>query len=170
MKQLGGRIKPEHLQSYQNSKHWNKGTFQNLQVTYMDVNLKTLPDILYQQLFKTKGRSPVKPIPTVPFELKPNAQTQFAWFGHSALFIQTQGLNILIDPMLGDDAAPIAPFKVKRFSNNTLAYAEALPTIDVMLISHDHYDHLDYASIMALQSKTKKYYVALGVKRHLVSW
>jgi L-ascorbate metabolism protein UlaG (beta-lactamase superfamily) len=72
--------------------------------------------------------------------------------------------------MLGPDAAPIAPTTVKRFSGNALGHAEALPEVDLVLISHDHYDHLDYESIAALKAKTRHYFVALGVKRHLVSW
>lgn len=78
--------------------------------------------------------------------------------------------TILIDPMFGPDAAPIAPFKVKRFSDATLAIIDSFPEIDLVLISHDHYDHLDYESILKLKEKAKCFYVALGVKRHLVSW
>jgi L-ascorbate metabolism protein UlaG (beta-lactamase superfamily) len=78
--------------------------------------------------------------------------------------------TILIDPMFGSNAAPIAPFSVQRFSQNTLELNDEFPEIDLVLISHDHYDHLDYDSIQKLKSKTKHFYVALGVKRHLVSW
>ena len=84
--------------------------------------------------------------------------------------MRLQGQTILIDPMLGPNASPIAPFKTKRFSENTLDLIDDFPEIDLMLLSHDHYDHLDLDSIEKLQHKTKKYFVAIGVKRHLVHW
>jgi L-ascorbate metabolism protein UlaG (beta-lactamase superfamily) len=72
--------------------------------------------------------------------------------------------------MLGPNTTPIAPFATKRFSENSLSMIDDFPEIDLMLITHDHYDHLDYDSIQKLKEKTKKYFVALGVKRHLVRW
>ena len=87
------------------------------------------------------------------------------WYGHSAMLMRLNDKNILIDPMFGSDAAPIAPFKVKRFSENTLNLIDEFPVIDLVLISHDHYDHLDYDSILKLKNKTKCFYVALRCKK-----
>jgi L-ascorbate metabolism protein UlaG (beta-lactamase superfamily) len=72
--------------------------------------------------------------------------------------------------MLGPNAAPIAPFPVKRFSDKTLNLIDELPQIDLLLLSHDHYDHLDFESIQKLKPKVKHYFVALGVARHLIKW
>lgn len=72
--------------------------------------------------------------------------------------------------MFGSHASPIGPIKTKRFSAKTLPIIDDLPEIDLMLMTHDHYDHLDYDSIMKLKSKVKHAFVSLGVKRHLVSW
>ena len=80
------------------------------------------------------------------------------------------GLSILIDPMLGPDTTPIAPMPTKRFYENTLDIIDDFPEIDLLLLTHDHYDHLDYASMQKLKHKTKRYFVAMGVKRHLVKW
>jgi L-ascorbate metabolism protein UlaG (beta-lactamase superfamily) len=77
---------------------------------------------------------------------------------------------MLIDPMLGPDAAPIAPVANKRFSQNTLDIIDQLPEIDLLLLTHDHYDHLDMASMNKLKDKTKMYWVALGMERHLEKW
>ena len=95
---------------------------------------------------------------------------KFIWYGHSVILMQIQGKVLLVDPMLGPDTTPIAPIANKRFSENTLDLIDDFPEIDLMLITHDHYDHLDYASIQKLKPKTKQYFVALGLKRHLVSW
>jgi L-ascorbate metabolism protein UlaG (beta-lactamase superfamily) len=84
--------------------------------------------------------------------------------------IRVHGKNILIDPMFGPDTTPIAPMPTIRFSDNTLDIIDSLPEIDLVMITHDHYDHLDLASIEKLNSKVKEYYVALGVGRHLEAW
>jgi L-ascorbate metabolism protein UlaG (beta-lactamase superfamily) len=72
--------------------------------------------------------------------------------------------------MLGPNTTPIAPMATKRFSENTLNLIDDFPEIDIVLLTHDHYDHLDLASIEKLRHKTTHFYVALGVKRHLVRW
>ena len=78
--------------------------------------------------------------------------------------------TLLIDPMLGGNTTPIAPIANKRFSENTLQLIDGFPEIDLLLLTHDHYDHLDFDSIQKLKHKTQKYFVALGIKRHLVRW
>lgn len=80
------------------------------------------------------------------------------------------GLNILIDPMFGDYPSPLPYLTGKRF-NDTLPIAVTdLPQIDVIILSHDHYDHLDYNSILELKEKTKRFLVPLGLRSHLESW
>jgi L-ascorbate metabolism protein UlaG (beta-lactamase superfamily) len=72
--------------------------------------------------------------------------------------------------MLGPDASPIAPFSTKRFSENTLDLIEEFPEIDLLMMTHDHYDHLDLKSIMLLKPKVKQFFVGMGVARHLNKW
>jgi L-ascorbate metabolism protein UlaG (beta-lactamase superfamily) len=95
---------------------------------------------------------------------------KFIWYGHSVLLLQLEGLNLLIDPMFGPDASPIAPMKSQRFTRHSLDLIDTLPQIDAILLTHDHYDHLDYHSMVKLRSKVDTYFVALGVARHLVRW
>jgi L-ascorbate metabolism protein UlaG (beta-lactamase superfamily) len=80
------------------------------------------------------------------------------------------GMNILIDPMLGPDASPIAPISTKRFSPNSLDVIDNLPNIDLVLMTHDHYDHLDLASIKKLMPRVDSWIVGLGISRHLEKW
>lgn len=173
-KQFGGKLNQEHLTRYQNSPNWKDGKFQNLELTTMNIRLTEVPKLLYKQLIDRKGRVPQQVLPIAKFDLEkflqPNKEPQFIWYGHSAVLMRWKNKTILFDPMLGDDSAPIAPFKAKRFSDNTLDLIKDFPEIDLLLMSHDHYDHLDYASIQLLKSKTKKYFVALGVARHLEAW
>lgn len=173
-KQFGGKVSKELEAQYQQSPNWKNGSFQNLEDVQVVMPFSKFPSIIYKQLSSNKNKFPSPPIPVLPFDksafLAPSERAKFIWYGHSAILLRMQGKTMLIDPMLGPDTTPIAPIPSKRFSENTLSIIDDFPTIDVMMLTHDHYDHLDYASIQKLKSKTKKYFVALGVKRHLVSW
>ena len=83
-----------------------------------------------------------------------NGQMKVAWLGHSSAFIQMGDKNILIDPVLTEYASPVSFFGAKRFSEIALS-CENVPEIDVLFISHDHYDHLDYQTIREIDSKVK---------------
>lgn len=86
----------------------------------------------------------------------------FTWFGHSSSMVQLGNKNILIDPVFGKYSSPVSFTGVKRFSECPVT-ADALPPIDVLFISHDHYDHLDYGTIKLINEKTGHYIVPLGV-------
>ncbi|MBX2815582.1 MAG: MBL fold metallo-hydrolase [Saprospiraceae bacterium] len=171
--QFGGRIRDDMLKKYAESAHWSDGRFQNLEETDMSISFWDIPELICKQL-TAKGTIPSHALKVEPLKMgelmRQNSPAQCVWYGHSALLMQIDGLTIMIDPMLGPDASPIGPIRTKRFSRNTLDIIDELPELDVVLITHDHYDHLDYESIKKLRTKTKEYFVALGVKRHLVEW
>lgn len=99
-----------------------------------------------------------------------NSKARLIWFGHSAFLLQIDNKNILIDPMLSDVPAPHPWLGASRFSKELPIKIEQLPKIDAIIISHDHYDHLDYESIKKLKDKTEAYFVPLGVGVHLEAW
>lgn len=173
-KQFGGKLTGDLIKKFEKSPNWKDGQFMNLEETSMDVNLLSMPKLLYKQIFESAGRSPKEPIPVQAFNqeefLAPSEKAKFIWYGHSVVLMRINNKTLLIDPMLGPDAAPIAPFKSKRFSENTLELIDEFPEIDLLLLSHDHYDHLDLASMKKLMPKVKQYFVALGCARHLVHW
>jgi L-ascorbate metabolism protein UlaG (beta-lactamase superfamily) len=173
-KQFGAKPSKVEVEKYSKSPNWNGKIFENLEKTNMEFSLSKMPQFLRKQFCDKKDREPLNSLPILAFDKKEfesgNHLMKAIWYGHSAILMRLNAKNILIDPMFGPDAAPIAPFKVKRFSENTLNLIDTFPVIDLVLISHDHYDHLDYDSILKLKDKTKCFYVALGVKRHLVSW
>lgn len=173
MKQFGGKLSKSWVERYEQSPNWRNGKFQNLEKTEMEFGFRDMPKLLYKQIFDRKGRAPKHPLPIIPFDKSQflgTDSTQIIWYGHSVILMRIAGKTILIDPMLGQDASPIAPFQTKRFSNNSLDLIHDFPEIDLMLMTHDHYDHLDLASIFRLKTKVKKYLVGLGVKRHLIRW
>lgn len=93
----------------------------------------------------------------------------FTWFGHSSSMVQLGDKNILIDPVLGKYSSPVSFVGVKRFSECPVT-VDTLPPIDVLFISHDHYDHLDYGTIKGIDEKTEHYIVPLGVDVILKSY
>jgi L-ascorbate metabolism protein UlaG (beta-lactamase superfamily) len=96
--------------------------------------------------------------------------TQLIWFGHSAFLLLIDGKKILIDPMFGNSPSPIELLGPKRFSKELPIEIEKLPFIDAVIISHDHYDHLDYNSINRLKGKVGQFFTPLGVGNHLIRW
>lgn len=173
-KQFGGKVRKEQKEQYSKSKNWKEGKFENLVETKMDFSIQDLPKMLYKQFFEAKGREPQQPLEVATFDkeafLEPSDEPKFIWYGHSVLLMRWLDKTILIDPMLGPNASPIGPVKTGRFSQNTLEIIDLLPPIDLLLLTHDHYDHLDLTSILRLKDKTEHWYVALGVGRHLESW
>ena len=173
-KEFGGKVTPVEIEKYSRSKHWDGQKFNNLEETKMNIPFKAIPKLLFSQFFKRKQRQPIKEIKVPPFSaelfLAPSELMKFIWYGHSAILIRLKNKTILIDPMFGADAAPIAPFSIKRFNSVSTSIISDFPEIDLLIMSHDHYDHLDLKSIQLLKGKVKKYYVALGVGRHLISW
>jgi len=97
-------------------------------------------------------------------------EARLLWFGHSAFLLQMESKNILIDPMFGKVAAPHEWLGSNRFNAKIPIAIEKMPAIDAVLISHDHYDHLDYTSILKMAGKVKRFYVPLGVGVHLNAW
>ncbi len=91
------------------------------------------------------------------------------WLGHSSWYLQLAGKRILIDPVFSNYAAPFS-FINKAFAGDYPWHAEGMPDIDLLIISHDHYDHLDYATIKALMPKVKRVVTPLGVGSHLRYW
>lgn len=172
--QFGARISAAEIAAFEKSPQWKEDKFENEEETIMDIDLGSMPGLIKAQFSDREKRAPKQRLPIVAFDKKTwEADTNpfsFIWFGHSVGLMRMKGLNLLIDPMFGPDASPIGPFRTKRYSDSTLQMIEALPELDAVLITHDHYDHLDYDSFKLLKGKVKHYYVPLGVKRHLLSW
>ena len=99
----------------------------------------------------------------------PLEEFRITWFGHSSLLLQMHGMNILIDPVFSEMISPVSWVGSKRFSHPPVSVAQ-LPEIDILILSHDHYDHLDYDVICEIDPKVKQYIVPLGVENHLKRW
>lgn len=120
----------------------------------------------------TKGKGiPEKTVPAVKTDLRslPATGIHVVWFGHSSFLLQIDGKKILVDPVFSTYASPV-PFIVKAFDGTEIYSPEDMPDVDVLLISHDHWDHLDYGTVTALKDRVKKVICPLGVDGHLIGW
>ncbi len=104
------------------------------------------------------------------FKDRPDTLQRITWLGHSTALIEIDGKTMITDPMFSSSPSPIPGVVGKRFAKEMPIEIKNLPEIDVVLISHDHYDHLDRRSIKELDNKTKKYIMPLGVDAHLIRW
>lgn len=118
-----------------------------------------------------KGLTPPRPIPSVKTNLKelPQDLDCAVWMGHSTIYLQLAGKRILLDPVFSSYASPIF-FINRAFEGSNIYTAEDFPEIDILAITHDHWDHLDYPSVMALKPKIKAVLCPLGVGEHLEHW
>jgi len=162
------------LEKVKNSKNYIDGEFRNKEKTELLTDTKKTPiKRLLEFAFEKdpKGTVPKIALPSVKTDLKtldPN-EDLIVWFGHSSLFIQIAGKKILVDPVFSKYASPV-PFSNKAFEGTNIYTVDDLPEIDVLLITHDHYDHLDYPTVKKLKDKVAKVIVPLGVDAHLLRW
>lgn len=163
-----GNARLERIQKYLNYKDH---AFQNLVETPMST-----PDGGYWKMltgFFTKPANTVSTdvIPSVKTNLKqlPADAPSLFWFGHSSYLLHIQGKNILVDPVFGGRASPVS-FMGRSFKGADVYQPEDFPELDMVILTHDHYDHLDYETILKLKEKTKHFYTSVGVGAHLEHW
>lgn len=128
----------------------------------------TIPQWIWKTLNPPKGKKPSEPLPSVKLDNSKWQNGSVAWLGHSTTLFQTQGKRFITDPVF-HYASPV-PFIIEPFAMTHQPSISDLPEIDVVLISHDHYDHLDYQTIKVLKDKVPHFVVPLGVKAHLQRW
>lgn len=161
----------EQLKLLMRSPHYRDKSFQNLSDTPM-----ISEDASYWKMTKdyfkgNKNGAPRKPLPHIATDLNHLRETAptLVWFGHSSYLVKLDGKTILTDPVLSGNAAPLS-FMVRAFPGANTYKAEDMPYIDYLVLSHDHYDHLDYKTVIKLKDRIGKIYCSLGVGSHLVYW
>ena len=118
-------------------------------------------------------RVPQGPLPTVDptslWSTRPSSGLRATWLGHSSVLIEIDGFRVLTDPVWGPRASPSTLVGPKRFQPPPVRL-KALPKLDLVVISHDHYDHLDYPTIQELARLDVPFVTSLGVGSHLEAW
>lgn len=175
--QIGGRPVGERLKRMQEASNYDDGKFENLVETKMEMSFKDVRKTLKHYLFEDKTyKNPqeiikVKTFDRVAFENVPEDSLALTWFGHSTILMRINGVTLLIDPVIAGKRASMFSFMgPKRFDYSHHITVEELPEIDAVILSHDHYDHLDFETITALKDRVSQFYLPLGVGAHFEKW
>jgi len=170
--QFGNAPGEKRVAAFSASPNFKDNTFQNQEFTPELADGKSTMDVMFTFFFKTFPR--VRPVDTIP-SIKNNLHTLppdsnvLVWFGHSSFYIQLDGKKILADPVFSGNASPI-PGTNKAFAGTDPYTVDDIPAIDYVFLTHDHYDHVDYESLVGLRTKTRKVICGLGIGEHLERW
>ena len=171
-KKFGQSPRGERLERIKKSPNYRDGEFQNISKTTTITADKSRFQVMKDFMFREKTRvTPDGKIPVVKTDIKAlnSNEDVLLWFGHSSYFIRVNGKTFLIDPVFSDYASPFS-FINKIFEGTNVYDAEDLPEIDYLIITHDHWDHLDYRTVMNLKPKIANIVSSLGVGQHFEYW
>ena len=170
--QFGKAPSGKRLERIKQSKHYKNNSFQNLTATPALTKGYSTATVFWNYFFKKYPNTvPNDAIPSIKTNLKaiPLNQNVLIWFGHSSYYMQLNGKRFLVDPVFSGNVSPI-PNTATAFKGTNEYQVEDMPEIDYLLITHDHYDHLDYESIVKLKSKVNQIVCPLGVGSHFEHW
>lgn len=171
-KRSGRKPKGERLTRIINSDNYQNGIFQNTDET----NMERPPMDGIKEMMKSKpDQKPSLPIHTEAIDLNKyknflGEEVLISWLGHSTILMKMNNVTIIADPVFSKRASMFEFIGPKKFDFTCEYSLQDLPQIDVVLITHDHYDHLDYQAIKFLNKTAKKFIVPLGVGAHLEHW
>lgn len=173
---FGANPTAEQREGYaQRIEHFEKGKFANPNGASPDMNFQKMMRVMSDYFKGNADRQPSQPLAvdlldSVTIADHHTTTPRLTWFGHSTFLVEIGDKKLLIDPMFGEVPAPHPRLGAGRFQERLPIEIQQLPPIDAVLLSHDHYDHLDYGSIVQLRDKVEQFYVPLGVGNHLIRW
>lgn len=153
------------------SSGWDGHSFANPQPDWVDVSGGLYDLVAGPELSDVRPLEAVKFVPTDPavLALPPVSGLRVTWFGHASALLEIDGSRILIDPVWSETASPFTSIGPQRWFPPTIAL-DKLPPIDAVVISHDHYDHLDHGTVKAMRGWNTVFVVPLGLGAHLRRW
>lgn len=169
---FGRTPRGKRLERMQKSPNFKDGKFQNISFTPSITEGYSMSGVLYKFLIKKFPRTkPAVKLPSVKTDLKSLdlSKDLLVWFGHSSYYFQLKGKRFLVDPVFSGNASPI-PFSNRSFAGSDIYTPSDMPEIDFLLITHDHYDHLDYPTTRQLRPKVRQVICGLGVGSHFKRW
>src|SRR5690554_2412599 len=162
----------ERLARIEQSPNYRDGAFRNQTPTPNFSNGGNFFTVFYEFMFNADKRNvPKDSLPHVKTDLHalPADENMLVWFGHSSYFIQLDGKRILVDPVFNGHASPVS-FTTKSFPGTRVYSAADMPPIDFLIITHDHWDHLDFNTVVSLMPTVSQVFCPLGVGAHLEYW
>ncbi|WP_347218873.1 MBL fold metallo-hydrolase [Chryseobacterium sp.] len=170
---FGAEPKGKRLDRIRQSKFYRNKQFQNISHTPSLAEGYKMTKVTYD-FFLGKKHPLLKPLNEIP-SIYTNLKTLdkntdvFIWLGHSSYYLQTDGVSFLIDPVLSLYGSPFKYFN-KAFKGSDIFKPEDIPNLDYLVITHDHFDHLDYPTVKSIKDRTGAAIVPLGVGAHLERW
>jgi len=170
--QFGAPMAGARLERARANPQYREGRFVNLEPEAPSTT--SLVDYTVRQFSGDEVREPPKPLPVLPVDKAalasppPAGGLRAFWIGHASTYVEVDGLRLLLDPVFAEHVSPL-PVGPRRFHAPPIALAD-LPKIDAVLISHDHYDHLDMATVRHLAARGSRFFVPLGIGAHLERW
>ena len=173
--QVGAQAEGKRLERIQQSPNYKNGKFVNPIKTPMNPEGASIVKGMWKFFSGGDSREPAMSLPAMPldsnrFNDADSDSAIITWLGHSTMLIEIEGKTFITDPMFSERASMLSFAGPKHFEYDNRISIEQLPPIDAIIISHDHYDHLDYQSILKLHPKVEKIFVPLGVGAHLEKW
>ncbi len=174
MKSLGSKATGARLERMTASPRWAGDGFRNMHPILPGLRDPNAPMPSWTDFLCGPERgTPAQPLPSLnPLETwqrKSASGLRVTWLGHSTTLIEIDGVRVLTDPVWGPRASPLRLAGPKRFQPVPVPL-RAMPPVDLIVISHDHYDHLDYPTIRALAQSEVPFVTSLGVGAHLEAW
>ena len=168
---FGRRMSKERKARIEASPNWRDGMFQNQIPTPQFSGDKSMFRALWEFLTEgKKDRTPKEAVPAVKTDLKalPTDRDWLVWFGHSSYLFCLDGKRYLVDPVLKLEF-PVTVM-MRPFKGTDIYSTDDMPVIDMLIITHEHWDHLDYATLRDLKGKVKQVMCPLGVAEYLEYW
>ena len=165
---FGDSPSDESMKRIQASDHYADGKFHNLDPTSVMTASDDEDGYVTEFFFPPDDKNPQEPLPSEKIDPSKIKDGTFTWMGHASVLTKTGGITILTDPVY-NSASPL-PIGGKPFELSNPLRIEDLPDIDVIVISHDHYDHLEYQGVKELACSVDQFFVPLGVKAHVMYW
>jgi len=174
MKSLGRKPEGARLERIKASPRWSGERFRNVHPIRPGLRDPNVPmPSLSDFLCGGERRVPIGPLPSVSpvdaWTRTPSSGLRATWLGHSTVLLEIDGMRVLTDPVWGPRASPSQLVGPKRFQPVPVSLRQ-MPPVDLIVISHDHYDHLDYPTIRALVKSSVPFLTSLGVGAHLEAW
>lgn len=173
--QFGASAKGDRMERIRLSQNYNGKTFVNPIKTSVGTDFSSMISSAIDWFRGGQEREPSQPLPTVTPAWQAIGQATadevvITWLGHSTVLIEIGGYTLLTDPVLSGYASPFRFMGPKDFPGTSILAIDDIPQIDAVIISHDHYDHLDYETIVGLRDRPVTFFVPLGVGAHLEHW
>jgi L-ascorbate metabolism protein UlaG (beta-lactamase superfamily) len=171
--QFGARMAGARLERALANPQYHGGRFVNIEPE-TPTSIAAMGDYLVRQFSGHEVRVPPSPLPVLPVDkvtlaaAPPARGLRAFWIGHASTYVEVDGIRLLLDPVFAERVSPL-PVGPRRFHPPPIALAD-LPRIDAVLISHDHYDHLDMDTVRQLAAGGTKFFVPLGIGAHLERW